>query len=317
MEDRRFYVYEWYIKDTDEVFYVGKGTSDRYKKIYGRNYFFQCMYKTHNCDVRKIYENLTEEEAFKKEIETIKYYKENTNYRLTNQTDGGEGSSGWQPSEEFKQKQSEIHKLQWEDRDFREKMLSIRQDANGVYKSDEFRNKISEMVKGSNNPNYQNYWSEEQKEHLRQKQKNNPLYKDETNPNAKRVICVETGEIFDCIKFAKEKYDIKSDGSITVALKNPIRTAGKVHWVYYSDNFLDDNYRLNYLINILKKNNTNKSLICLDDLSLYNSKTDLAKCLNITVGKITWQLNKEQKFTYKNKTYILIKNYEVALCSDT
>lgn len=280
MKDKRFYVYEWYVVDTNEVFYVGKGTGDRYKRLNGRNYFFQCMYDTHNCDVRKIYENLTEEEAFKKEIETIKYYKENTDYRLTNQTDGGEGVSGWIPT-------------------------------------DEFRNKISEKVKGSNNPNYQNYWSEEQKENLRQKQKSNPMYKNETNPNAKRIICVETGEVFECIKFAMKKYNIKSDGSVTVALKNPIRTAGGMHWVVYSDIFLDGNYRFNYLINILKKSTTNKSLICLEDLKLYNSKTDLAKHLNITVSKITWQLNKEQKFTYKNKTYILIKNYEVALCSDT
>lgn len=316
MEERKFYVYEWYIVDTEEVFYVGKGTGNRFKQIKGRNYFFQCMYKTHECNVRKIYENLTEKEAFEKEIETIKYYRENTNYRLTNQTDGGEGSVGWKPSDEFKKKQSKIHKQQWEDESFRARMLSIRQDENGVYKSDEFRNKISEIVKGSNNPNYQNYWSEEQKEYLRQKQKNNPLYKDDANPNAKKIICLETGEIFDCIKFAKEKYNIKSDGSIAVALKNPIRTAGGVHWTYYSEDFLNDNYRFDYLISVLKKNSTNKSLICLDDFSLYNSKTDLAKHLNITVSKITWQLNKEQKFTYKNKTYILIKNYEVALCSD-
>lgn len=279
MEDRRFYVYEWYIVDTNEVFYVGKGTGDRYKRLGGRNYFFQCMYNTHNCNVRKIYEHLTENEAFEKEIETIKFYRENTNYRLTNQTDGGEGVSGWIPT-------------------------------------DEFRNKISKMVKGSNNPNYQNYWSYEQKESLRQKQKCNPLYIGESNPNAKRIICVETGEVFNCIKFAKEKYNIKSDASITVALKNPTRTAGGMHWVNYSNDFLDSDYRFAYLVDILKKNETSESLICLDDLSLYNSKTDLARRLNVTVSKITWQLNKENKFTYKNKTYISIKNYEVALYSD-
>jgi hypothetical protein len=30
---------------------------------------------------------------------------------------------------------------------------------------------------------------------------------------------------------AKEKYGIKSDGSLTVALKNPNRTAAKLHWI--------------------------------------------------------------------------------------
>ena len=32
----------------------------------------------------------------------------------------------------------------------------------------------------------------------------------ENNPRATRVICVETGEVFDCIKFAMQKYNIKS-----------------------------------------------------------------------------------------------------------
>lgn len=46
-------------------------------------------------------------------------------------------------------------------------------------------------------------------------------------------MCVETGEIFECIKYAKEKYGIKSDGSLTVALKNPTRTAAKcIGYIY-------------------------------------------------------------------------------------
>lgn len=219
IEERKFYVYEWYIIDTGEVFYVGKGTGNRYKSRNSRNYFFQCMVKSHDCNVRKIYEDLTEEEAFKKEIETIKFYRENTNYRLTNQTDGGEGTSGWKPTEEFRKKQSKIHKLQWKDENFKNKMLEIRKDENGIYKSKEFREKISKIVKGENNPNYKNYWSDKQREDLRNKQKLNPLYKNETNPNAKKIICIETGEIFECIKFAIEKYKIKSEASISIALK--------------------------------------------------------------------------------------------------
>lgn len=32
-DQRRFYVYEWYIVESNKVFYVGKGTGDRYKHI--------------------------------------------------------------------------------------------------------------------------------------------------------------------------------------------------------------------------------------------------------------------------------------------
>ena len=45
-------------------------------------------------------------------------------------------------------------------------------------------------------------------------------------------MCIETGEVFDCIKYAREKYQIKSEGSMTVALKYPTRTAGGLHWKY-------------------------------------------------------------------------------------
>ena len=208
-DERKFYVYEWYVVDTNEVFYVGKGCGNRLNRISCRNKFFQDIYKSHKSKARKIYENLTEKEAFEKEIETIKYYKENTNYRLTNQTNGGEGTAGWVPSKEFCDKQSSIHKSQWRDEKYRKKMIQIRNDKNGSYKSQEFRDKISKLVKGKNNPNYNNHWSDKQKEVLRIKQQNNPLYRNETNPNAKKIICVETGEVFTCIKFAKEKYQIK------------------------------------------------------------------------------------------------------------
>ena len=149
-----------------------------------------------------------------------------------NLTDGGDGTQGWIATDDFKKIQSDIHKAQWQDEEFRNRMMDIRNSPDSPYKSDEFRNKISSLVSGENNPNYGNHWSQEQKEALSKKQKNNPIYKNENNPNAKRIRCIETGEVFECIKYAKEKYGIKSDGSLTVALKNPNRTAAKLHWEY-------------------------------------------------------------------------------------
>ena len=88
--ERKYYVYEWFIKDTGEVFYVGKGCRERWRTRKRENRFFMSMLEKHDCDVRKIKENLTEEEAFALEIEMIKYYREKTNFRLTNILDGGE-----------------------------------------------------------------------------------------------------------------------------------------------------------------------------------------------------------------------------------
>lgn len=174
--------------------------------------------------------NLTFDEAKIKEQFYIKFYntKPPNGYNLT---DGGEGTLNWKPSEEFKKQISKIQKAIWTD-EYKKQTSKKRKSPDSVYQSSEFKQKISSIVSGVNNPNYGNKWTDEQTENLRQKQKRNPIYKNENNPNAKRIMCIETSEIFNCIKYAKEKYNIKSDGSLTVALKNQNRTAAGLHWKY-------------------------------------------------------------------------------------
>ena len=92
MQRNDYYVYEWFIVETGEVFYVGKGCNNRCYQTNRRNKMFNDFYNTHNTDVRKVFTNLTEQEAFNKEIELIKHYRNNTSFRLTNQTDGGDGA---------------------------------------------------------------------------------------------------------------------------------------------------------------------------------------------------------------------------------
>ncbi len=317
MDERKdYYVYIWYIKDTNEVFYVGKGKGRRYKQTSNRNKFFNDMYTSHDCDVKKIYENLTESEAFQKEKDVVKWYRENTDFRLTNQTDGGEGSSGWKPSQDFKDKQSKIHKEQWQDEEFKKKMMAIRTDENGPYKSQEFRDKISQLVQGENNPNYNHHWTEEMKQHLSQVRKTNGLSADENNPRATCVICVETGEIFNCIKYAMQKYNIKHEGSVTVALKNPVRTAGGKHWVLYEEKYLDDDYRLNYLIRVCLLNSKVIPIICVEDKIVFSNSAALAKYLSVTETYVRYHLHKDGCVILNGKKYIKLseyQNYEVAI----
>ena len=65
---------------------------------------------------------------------------------------------------------------------------------------------------------------------MSKKQAASNRYKDTKNPTATRIQCVETGEIFDCIKFAMQRYDVKWHASFTVALDDPKRTAAGLHW---------------------------------------------------------------------------------------
>lgn len=71
----KFYVYAWYNIDTKEVFYIGKGTGKRYKNTTQRNEKFKEYIKNNNVDVIILKDNLTEEEAFKYEIEYTEKYK--------------------------------------------------------------------------------------------------------------------------------------------------------------------------------------------------------------------------------------------------
>lgn len=90
-EEKKYYVYEWFNVESGEIFYIGKGCNNRYCQLSGRNKFFMDYYKTHKCESRKVYTNLSEEDAFAKEIELIAFYKEKYNFRLTNMTEGGDG----------------------------------------------------------------------------------------------------------------------------------------------------------------------------------------------------------------------------------
>lgn len=79
-----FYVYHWYIKDTDEIFYVGKGRGNRYKEYHDRAYEAEKIRKMYDTDVRFVKEGLTEEEAVELESQEMTRILNETNHRLTN-----------------------------------------------------------------------------------------------------------------------------------------------------------------------------------------------------------------------------------------
>ena len=218
-----FYVYLYIIIDTDEIFYVGKGKGNR-AWTGKRNKFCEDMKNTHDWKVVILKDNLSEREAFDLEIESIAKYK--NCHRLTNQTVGGDGASGYKMTSEQKARISESSKLKWQDKDFRNKQIYNRQY--GVYQSPEFRKKLSLVTKGELNGNYGNKWTDEQKKIASAKMKGR--YDNANNPRATKIQCVETGQIFNCIKEATEFLGLKSQASLTIALNKPNRTARGLHW---------------------------------------------------------------------------------------
>lgn len=70
MDNKKYYVYEWFMKDTGEIFYVGKGSGKRYK-FKDRNYIFKDIIQKYDCDVRIIKYFDDEAEAFNYEAKRI------------------------------------------------------------------------------------------------------------------------------------------------------------------------------------------------------------------------------------------------------
>ncbi len=65
-----FYIYEWYIIETGEVIYVGKGTRNRYKAS-KKNEYFKYIVSEHDCAVRILEYFEDETDAFIAEKERI------------------------------------------------------------------------------------------------------------------------------------------------------------------------------------------------------------------------------------------------------
>jgi len=83
-----YYVYEYYIVETGEVFYVGKGKNYRYSALTSRSRGFTEVYNSNKCEVRFVKKGLSNNEALLCEKERIDELKK-TNQAKRNFIDGG------------------------------------------------------------------------------------------------------------------------------------------------------------------------------------------------------------------------------------
>lgn len=112
-----YYTYAHYTADTNELFYVGKGTykatrpqPTRAASRKGRNVYWNRIVQKHGGFTYKVLATWkTEQEALDHEILVIACLKD-LKTKLCNLTDGGEGLSGRKHTEEFKKKMSERQK---------------------------------------------------------------------------------------------------------------------------------------------------------------------------------------------------------------
>lgn len=131
MNETIWYVYRHIRFDKNEPFYIGIGKERNFKRAYSRhdrNYHWNNIVKNTQYEVEILFENLTSEEAAKKETEFIKLHgREDLGLGpLCNLTDGGDGSTHYRHTPEARER--------------------IRQAAKNI--SQETRDKMSRTRKG-------------------------------------------------------------------------------------------------------------------------------------------------------------------------
>ena len=104
MNQERFYVYEHIRNDTGAVFYVGKGSGQRAKHGVNRGvYWDRVVNKANGYSINYPVKNVDEELSLLAEMELIDQYRK-LGVQLVNVSAGGEGATGWIPTEETRRK---------------------------------------------------------------------------------------------------------------------------------------------------------------------------------------------------------------------
>jgi len=141
-----FYIYEHWRPDTGTCFYVGKGKDKRawnMKSMRNRHHMAITSKLTAMgfcVDVRIICKDMSEEDAFKLEIERIALYGVEN---LSNMTSGGDGLKN--PSKETREKISKSQKARFQKPGVKERMSQINK---GRVTSNETKAKLSAVGKG-------------------------------------------------------------------------------------------------------------------------------------------------------------------------
>lgn len=124
-------------------------------------------------------------------------------------------------------------------------------------------------------------------------------------PATKKVVCLETGEVFNSIKEASSKYNISSGSISCCCHKRKLKQAGGLHWMFY------DEYKT------MDKNDICEALmdtrflpfICLDDGKIYKSWKELP----YKKGLVTRSCNmliRGKYATCMGKKYLYLKDYK-------
>lgn len=181
------YVYRHIRLDKNEPFYIGIGKLPNHKRAYEtqkRNEFWRNVVSKTDYEVEILFDNISWEEAQKKEIEFIALYgkRDNGTGTLVNIADGGEGSKGFKHTEEAKKKIAEESKnrirkpiSEKTKQKIRETLTSRVGSNKGFKHTEETKLKLRLINLGKTGPNKGKRMSEETKAKIRETKRLNPV----------------------------------------------------------------------------------------------------------------------------------------------
>ena len=160
MLKKEYYVYEWFIVDTLEIFYIGKGKGlRRFEEKHQRNNYFINIVNKYECAVRVYQYGLTQMEAFDLEMERISYWK-SLGFAKANLSIGGRGGDTYTYlSEERKLERrlamTKINNIRWMNASEEDRKAFGQKVSNSI--------KQNGSLKGEKNPMYGKTHSDEVK----------------------------------------------------------------------------------------------------------------------------------------------------------
>lgn len=204
----------WKNTEYDGYMVSSKGRVKSKNKILSANNnghgYLSVMMSNKNCPFRRYVHRLV-----------AKAFVENpNNYPQINHKDGNKQNNNAENLEWCTQKQNNQHA--WDNG-----------LCKGFERTSEYRERVRKTVKrlwkqGVYKKRTSEDWTPEQREKARIAQINSPYKKrGKDHPCAQRVMCIETGEVFDCIKYADAKY---GGSGVKGIFGKKQKTAYGMHW---------------------------------------------------------------------------------------
>jgi FKBP-type peptidyl-prolyl cis-trans isomerase len=264
-----FYVYEHRRKDTGAVFYVGKGRKCRSSNKSNRGKYWSNVCKgAGGFTISYPVKGVDEELALLAEMELIDAYRKR-GVSIVNISDGGEGTTGWVPTEETKRKIGEANKNTPKARGERhgmygkkhseESLVKMRKAQStrewgerhpfyGKHHTEETRKKISESRKGkrcgADNPFYSKTHTPEsiakmsaaskgrkQSEETKAKRRDAFVQSDYFKQKKKPVLCLTNGVVYESRTEAARQLGLWSE-SVKMVCQGKLKSTGghKFEW---------------------------------------------------------------------------------------